>query len=199
MIKISGVGTAHSLLVTFCCNVEKLYGTQQITPNMHMHTHLVDCVLDYGPVYSFTFEQYNGILGNYSTNNKSIEFQIMRKFLRDQNLRKFEFPEECAQHFRYLTEKLHHHKGYQTENCPLDGKQCIDILQICNGRIDIQSALWFSLAGYSLGSPQVIEQLDNDEHQYQPRSQGICSWERYTLVWSGHVTRGFCVKWRLVY
>jgi hypothetical protein len=90
----------------------------------------------------------------------------MRKFLRDQNLRKFEFPEECAQHFRYLTEKLHHHKGYQTENCPLDGKQCIDILQICNGRIDIQSELWFSLAGYSLGSPQVIEQLDNDEHQY---------------------------------
>jgi hypothetical protein len=23
--------------------------------------------------------------------------------------------------------------------------------------------------------------------------------ERNTLVWPGHVTRGFCVKWRIVY
>ena len=34
---------------------------------------------------------------------------------------------------------------------------------------------------------------------FQPRTQGICSWELNTLVWSGHVTRGFCVKWRIVY
>lgn len=169
MIKISDVGSAHSLLVTFCRDVEKLYGTERITPNMHMHTHLADCVLDYGPVYSFwlfSFERYNGILVNYSTNNKSIELQIMRKFLRDQNLREFEFPDECAQHFKDLTEKIHQHEGRQSEDCLIDIKQCIDILQICHGRIDIQNELWFSLAGYSLGSPHVIEQLDNDEHQY---------------------------------
>ena len=53
MIKISDVGAAHSHLLTFCCDVEKLYGTGRITPNMHMHIHLADCVLDYGPVYSF--------------------------------------------------------------------------------------------------------------------------------------------------
>ena len=65
MIKISDVGTAHSLLLTFCRDVEKIFGTERITPNMHMHTHLADCVLDYGPVYSFwlfSFERYNGIL-----------------------------------------------------------------------------------------------------------------------------------------
>jgi hypothetical protein len=66
-----------------------------------MHTHLVDCVLDYGPVYSFTFEQYNGILGNYSTNNKSIELQIMRKFLRDQNLSAMF--DNISLHFLYIS------------------------------------------------------------------------------------------------
>ena len=33
---------------------------------MHLHTHITDCILDYGPVYSFwlySFERYNGILG----------------------------------------------------------------------------------------------------------------------------------------
>ena len=55
-----------------------------------MHSHLADCILDYGPVYSFwlfSFERYNGILGGYSTNNKSVELQLIRKFLRDQLLR----------------------------------------------------------------------------------------------------------------
>ena len=81
MIKISDVGLAHSFLLTFCRDVEKIYGKACITPNMHMHSHLADCLLDYGPVYSFwlfSFERYNGILGSYSMNNKSIELQIMR-------------------------------------------------------------------------------------------------------------------------
>ena len=85
---------------------------------MHMHTHLADCILDYGPMYSFwlfSFERYNGILGNYSTTNKLIELQIMRKFLRDQNLREFEFPDQYAQHFKDLTEKLQHRGGHQSE------------------------------------------------------------------------------------
>ena len=47
MINVSDVGTSHSLLLTFCRDVEKMYGTARVTPNMHMHTHLTDCVLDY--------------------------------------------------------------------------------------------------------------------------------------------------------
>ena len=57
---------------------------------MHMHLHLRDCLLDYGPVYAFwciAFERYNGILGAYPTNNRAIEPQIMRKFLREQEVR----------------------------------------------------------------------------------------------------------------
>ena len=170
MVKISDVGLAHSLLLTFCRDVERVYGPQRITPNMHMHTHLADCILDYGPVYSFwlfSFERYNGILGNYSTNNKSIELQIMRKFLRDQNLREFEFPDQYAQHFKDLTEKLQHREGHQSEtHLLIDAKLAIDILQLSNSIIDIRNELWFSLTGYSLGSPHVIEHLDRDEHEY---------------------------------
>ena len=61
IIKIADVGRAHSLLLQFCREVERIYGTRQITPNMHMHSHLADCILDYGPVYSFwlfSFERY---------------------------------------------------------------------------------------------------------------------------------------------
>ena len=39
--------------------------------------------MDFGPVYSFwcySFERYNGILGGYQTNNRSISVQVMRKF-----------------------------------------------------------------------------------------------------------------------
>jgi hypothetical protein len=64
--------------------------------SMQMHTHLADCMLDYGPVYSFwlfSFERYNGILGNYHTNNRSVELQIMRKFVRDRSLKRLSISE----------------------------------------------------------------------------------------------------------
>ena len=57
---------------------------ESCTPNMHLHLHLKNCVLDYGPVYSFwmfAFERFDVILGAYGTNNKNIEVQIMREFL----------------------------------------------------------------------------------------------------------------------
>ena len=38
-----------------------------MTPNMHMHCYLADCVRDFGPIYGFwlfSFERYNGLLEN---------------------------------------------------------------------------------------------------------------------------------------
>ena len=57
-----------------------------IAPNMHMHGHLADSVLDFGPTASFwlfSFERYNGILGDQPTNNRSIEVQLMNIFMLD--------------------------------------------------------------------------------------------------------------------
>ena len=66
---------AESKIIEFCKHFERLYGTETCTPNMHLSCHLVDCIRDYGPVYSFwcfSFERYNGILGSYHKNNHSI-------------------------------------------------------------------------------------------------------------------------------
>ena len=63
----------------FCKQCEHLYGTECCTPNMHLSCHLVDCIRDYGPVYSFwcfSFERYNGILGSYHKNNHNIGMVI---------------------------------------------------------------------------------------------------------------------------
>ena len=51
---------------------------------MHLHLHLKECVENYGSIHGFwvfSFERYNGILGSYHKNSKSVEIQIMRKFM----------------------------------------------------------------------------------------------------------------------
>jgi len=53
----------------------------------HLHLHLKESFLDYGPPHAFwcfAFERYNGILGSYHTNKKSVESQFMKKFLTNQ-------------------------------------------------------------------------------------------------------------------
>ncbi len=168
MIRISDVGIAHDLLVKFCCDVERIYGKERITPNMHMHTHLADCILDYGPIYSFwlfSFERYNGILGNYYTNNNSIELQIMRKFIRDQNIRDFAFPEEYKEQFHDIVNEVDQ-RTCKSSRIVIDHKLYLDILHLSQNTIDVENKLWYSLAGYSLGSPHVIENLDSDELLY---------------------------------
>ena len=55
-----------------------------------IYTPLKECILDFGPVYGFwlfSFERYNGILGGYHTKQKSIEIQVMRRFLSDMSIR----------------------------------------------------------------------------------------------------------------
>lgn len=72
---------------------------------MHLHLHLKDCLLDYGPVHSFWcygFERYNGVLGRYHTNNQFIEVQIMQKFLREQHVRAVSIEPEASELFSSL-------------------------------------------------------------------------------------------------
>ena len=77
-------------LMSFCNQVEQLFGVGGCTPNLHMHGHLQECFFDYGPSDSFwlfAFERLNGILGAVSTNNRSIDIQLfMRKILSNQQI-----------------------------------------------------------------------------------------------------------------
>ena len=64
-ISLSQISLADALIVQFCKRFELIYGKNHVTPNMHVHCHLKEVLLDYGPVYGFwlfSFERMNGVL-----------------------------------------------------------------------------------------------------------------------------------------
>ena len=76
---------ADAFLLRFCTKVEQLFGSSSITPNMHLHGHLKEDIHAFGPIHAFwlfAYETFNGILGSYPNNNKSIESQLMKKFCK---------------------------------------------------------------------------------------------------------------------
>ena len=86
-ISHDGVAKLDSLLIRFCQKFEEVYGASSCTPNIHLHGHLKECILDFGPAssfWAFPFERLNGMLGSVPTNHQSIETQLMRKFSSNQ-------------------------------------------------------------------------------------------------------------------
>ena len=66
IINNNALDEAHFRLLMVTRLVEKHYGSEFITPNIHLSLHLAECYRDYGPIYSFwcyPFERMNGILG----------------------------------------------------------------------------------------------------------------------------------------
>ena len=105
VIKKCDVLTADQYLLQFCRKFKELYGAESCIPNMHLHLHLKDSLLDYSPVYSFwlfAFEHFNGVLGAYSTNKKNIEVQIMRKFINQQKAKDLHLPDEFVDFCKIL-------------------------------------------------------------------------------------------------
>lgn len=89
-----------ALLLRFCKRVQLLFGKECITPNMHLHCHLSESMMDYGPLYSFwcfAFERYNGMLGSMPNNNRSIESQLMERFLTENQALSFSCPNEFSE------------------------------------------------------------------------------------------------------
>lgn len=85
-LSCTDVSIADALLLHFCKRFKRIYGTEALTPNVHVHCHLSTCINDFGPIQSFwlfPFERYNGILGSEHTNNRSVELQLMRRFHTD--------------------------------------------------------------------------------------------------------------------
>ena len=124
VITIEDILQADQYLMEFCKQFVLLCGADACTPNMHLHLHLKECLLDYGPVHSFwcfAFERYNGVLGKYHTNYQTIEVQIMRKFLSEQQIKSLDTPSE-ASHMLTLQENL---SGSLHESCSNE-----DILQL---------------------------------------------------------------------
>ncbi len=56
---------------------------------MHMHTHLKSCVEDYGPSHGFLALCFlNATTAGCPNNNRSIEIQLMERFLCDQEVKR---------------------------------------------------------------------------------------------------------------
>ena len=167
LVPLADIASSHSFLVQFCREFERLYGKLRVTPNMHLHTHLADCLFDYGPVcgfWLFSFERYNGILGDYYTNNKSIEVQLMRKFLRHHVVSNLEFPQEFKEQLRPLMSKFE--RGDCSSLLFLNREVVLKLLKLTDGVVNVNNELWFDISSFSFGSPHTIEKFDEDELTY---------------------------------
>ena len=103
---------ADALLMKFCRRTECIYGTSIITPNMHLHAHLKQCIADYGPLHgfwAFPFERYNGLLGELPNNKKSIEVQMMNRFIQGNAYMSLSMPD-------IFTELKHHIPSYRKDS-----------------------------------------------------------------------------------
>ena len=121
LVKKSDVHTADQYLHQFCRTFAALCGAEACTPNLHLHLHLKDSLLDYGPVYAFwlfSFERFNGVLGNYYTNNKNIEVQLMRKFINQQKAKDVHFPEEYQHLYKTLFKMTSNHGSLHHTSTP---------------------------------------------------------------------------------
>ena len=156
-----------SLLQTFCVEFQRLYGTELVTPNMHMHTHLAECILDFGPVYAFwlfSFERYNGIMGGFHTNNRSIELQLMRKFLRDQSVHGITLPSSFRAEFEPLIRPVGQTGTLgETELEPVHSFRALAAL--CHGPAQ-PTHLWNEVSAYRCLPPSMFDCLQDHEVVY---------------------------------
>lgn len=72
-ITLHELDIAYAPIMHFGRRVERMYGRQIITQYMHLHGHIKECVIDYGPTHAFwvfVFKQYSGVLGDQPNNNR---------------------------------------------------------------------------------------------------------------------------------
>lgn len=101
----SDIQLVDALLMQFCKRTERMYGKEVITPNLHMHCHLKQSMLDFGPIYGFwlfSFERYNGIIESFSRNSSSIEVQCMQRFIYEFSISTANLPRNYESEFSAL-------------------------------------------------------------------------------------------------
>lgn len=149
------------LLLKFCNQFEKLYGKKSVRINMHLHCHLKECVEDYGPVYSFwcfAFERYNGVLGSIATNNRSIEIQLMRKFLSEQFVSNVALPDEFSDTFSAFFQLQ---RSQINEHMPVGSSHLLR-MSTCSS---LQAIDWSDISFISLPGSYKLMNLDSDDRQ----------------------------------
>ena len=154
---------ADAKLLDFLREYERLNGNTAITPNMHLHLHLKECVQDYGSIYGFwlfSFERYNGILGAFPTNGKTVEVQIMRKFMAAGALADLQYslPKQYEEFFAS-------HCFAQLKST-LDSCQAMEsphLKMASGGPIQGNEPVWADLTSVSLQGSYKLGRFDGDD------------------------------------
>ena len=154
-ISLINLNQADSKLIEFAASFENLYGKGKTTSNMHLHLHMKECIINYGPVHAFwcfLFERYNGILGSFQINWISPELQMIKKFTAYQHLLlsdiQSSLPEELQDFFRFqLCQHKQHISEGSVEETQIDTLSLIDYLEnrICP-LTDINASLCFPVS-----------------------------------------------------
>ncbi|RHZ89046.1 hypothetical protein Glove_19g345 [Diversispora epigaea] len=85
--------------------IEKKYGRNVITPNLHLSFHLSACSHDFGPLYAFwcfSFERMNGILGSLPNSHRTIEPELMCRLINDNRINEIIYTENNSKGLKIL-------------------------------------------------------------------------------------------------
>ncbi|RHZ90207.1 hypothetical protein Glove_4g13 [Diversispora epigaea] len=85
--------------------IEKKYGRNIITPNLHLSLYLSACSHDFGPLYAFwyfSFERINGILGSLLNSHRQIELELMRRLINDNRINEMIYTENNLKGLKIL-------------------------------------------------------------------------------------------------
>lgn len=146
VITIANIKIADNYLIKFCKEFENIYGTDKVTPNMHLHGHLVECIYDFGPIYSFwlfSFERYNGLMGSIPNNKRNIEVQMMKRFCRDGLILNIDVPNEYYNDFCTDITKLKASLIQRGTLNTVEFKDYIPFMKLSSKYCDFSKEAWF--------------------------------------------------------
>ena len=142
---------------------------------MHLHCHLKDIIIDHGPVYSFwcfSFDRYNGIMGNIFTNKRSHELQLIRKLMVQRFLDNTKLPSHYQEDFLGLL-----HSPNASESCITQSDSCT--LSNMSTIILVTLANWSDLSNIILPSSYKVRSLESDEQ--------LSLWTVYKVLYTEQV------------
>lgn len=142
---------ADQLMIRFLKECEKHYDHSFLTVNMHLHCHLKECIEDFSSsnnFWLFSYERYNGYLGDIPSNKRNVEPQLMKRFLLAQRVHglKSSLPDEFSNDFARFCPEIG-----QVETTPL--ATC----QVPEARISACEDVWDNWDGLTLeGKPKTV-------------------------------------------
>ena len=163
------ITVADGLFLKFCQQCVHLYGPLTITPNMHLHCHLSECIKDFGPSHAFwlfAFERYNGLLGKEPNNNRSIELQLMHRFLKDNLSLQFLSGSEDSPHADYFKDIVFNPEYFKVEHTIQDhfernvGSSCVPAKKSSLGYLSPEEVIGLTFL-YCKQYPELAPRLNN--------------------------------------